>query len=176
MSQLITVLFLFLLFYTLYIINRYKQAKEFYQNYRLRILLIIKTNNKCPLFSNEKLSDITVMSTRIVFKKDLPEIGKTYNYFDNGNIKESRRAEVLITEIIPFDKIDEETLEFWKDDIEECDHFYTKETDYFIKGDLKIIDEIQKIIFVRTIDGGWFSLGWWAGRLDIDGSLTESLK
>ena len=108
------------------------------------------------------------MSTRIVFKQDLPEIGKTYNYFDDGKIRESRRAEVLITEIISFDKIDKETLEFWKKDIEECDHFYTKETDYFIKGDLKIIDETQKIVFVRTIDGGLFSLGWWAGRLDID--------
>jgi hypothetical protein len=30
--------------------------------------------------------------------------------------------------------------------------------------------------FVRTKDGGWFSLGWFGSRLDIDGSLYEKMK
>ena len=37
---------------------------------------------------------------------------------------------------------------------------------------------IEKIIFVRTVknNDGWFSLGFWGGRLDIDGSLNAILN
>jgi hypothetical protein len=109
----------------------------------------------------------------------LPVLGKIYNYFDDGKIRLSRISEVIITEIIPFAEIDEATLELWKEEIEECHWLYAKETDFFVKGDLKISDnKIEKIIFVRTINNndGWFSLGWWAGRLDIDGSLKALLN
>lgn len=107
----------------------------------------------------------------------IPEL-KTYNYFDDGKITQSRMIPVIITEIIPFDKIDEETLEFWKEEVKEIDWVYAKETDYFIKGNLMIgRDRIEEVIFVRTINNndGWFSMGEWGGRLDVDGSLTEYL-
>lgn len=107
------------------------------------------------------------------------EIGKTYNYFDDGKIRESRRMPVVITDIIPFNEIDKKTLDIWNEEVIEIDWVYAKETDYFIKGDLQMDDEpngeIEKIIFVRTINNGWFSLGWWAGDLDVDGSLTKLL-
>ena len=112
-------------------------------------------------------------------KLSLPVLGETYHYFDDGKIRLSRRNDVIITEIIPFGEIDEVTLELWKEEIEECHWLYAKETDFFIMGDLKISDnEIEKIVFVRTINNkdGWFSLGWWGGRLDIDGSLNNMLK
>ena len=108
-----------------------------------------------------------------------PVLGQTYNYFDDGKIRPSRRMEVVITEIIPFNEIDAETLESWKEEVEECNWLYAKETDFFVKGDLKVSDDkIEKIIFVRTINNnyGWFSLGWWGGRLDIDGSLNALLN
>ena len=108
-----------------------------------------------------------------------PVLGQTYNYFDDGKIRPSRRMEVVITEIIPFNEIDAETLESWKEEVEECNWLYDKETDFFVKGDLKVSDDkIEKIIFVRTINNndGWFSLGWWGGRLDIDGSLNALLN
>lgn len=108
-----------------------------------------------------------------------PVLGQTYNYFDDGKIKPSRRMRVTITEIIPFSEIDEETLNDWKKEVEQCDWLYAKETDYFVKSDLKVSDnKTEKIIFVRTINNndGWFSLGWWGGRLDIDGSLNALLN
>ena len=108
-----------------------------------------------------------------------PVLGQTYNYFDDGKIKPSRRMEVVITEIIPFNEIDEETLNDWKQEVEDCDWLYAKETDFFVKADLKVSDDkTEKIIFVRTINNndGWFSLGWWGGRLDIDGSLNALLN
>jgi len=105
------------------------------------------------------------------------ELNKTYDYFDDGKIKESRRMSVKITEIIPFDEIDEKTLLIWKEEVEECDWLFAKQTDYFVKGDLELIDNKTKsIVFVRTLNVGWFSLGWWGGRLDIDGSLVRMLN
>lgn len=101
----------------------------------------------------------------------LPIINKTYNHFDDGKIRESRRDTVLIKEIIPFDDIDTDTLKMWEDDVENCDWLYEKQTDYFIKGYLK--ETKEEIIYVRTKNYGWFSLGYWAGRLDLDGSLVK---
>jgi hypothetical protein len=72
----------------------------------------------------------------------------------------------------------EETLNYWKQEVQECDWLFAKETDYFIKADLKVSDDkTVKIIFVRTIDDndGWFSMGLWGGILDIDGSLNALL-
>lgn len=104
------------------------------------------------------------------------EINKTYDYFDDGKITESRRMPVLITEITPFDKVDEYTLGEWREETENCDWLYSKQTDYFIKGLLVIGESEQKeIIFVRCNRNGWFSLGWWAGRLDVDGSMAKLL-
>lgn len=113
---------------------------------------------------------------------DLPEVGKTYFYFDDGKVTRARRLEVVITEIVPFADIadiDEETLNHWKEEVREIDWVYAKETDYFIKAQLKVSDEeVQDIVFVRTInnDDGWFSLGFWGGQLDIDGSLNAMLN
>ena len=106
----------------------------------------------------------------------LPIIGQTYNYFDDGKISYGRRMKVVITEIIPFNKIDSEILELWDEDVIEYDWLYAKETDYFVKADLKVSeDKTEKITFVRTINNDWFSLGWWGGRLDIDDSLNKLL-
>lgn len=105
------------------------------------------------------------------------EINKVYSYFDDGKIRESRKLNVTITDIIPFDKIDSETLSKWKEEVEDCDWLYEKETDFFLKGNLEIGDnETEIIYFVRSLHDGWFSLGWWAGRLDFDGSLTKKLN
>lgn len=105
---------------------------------------------------------------------DLPEIGKIYNCFDDGKINKSRLYTVEISEIIPFDKIDKETLKKWKQQVNQCYWLYAKETDYFIKT---INGEDGDAVFVRTKNIGWFSIGDFmnSGRLDVDGSLTQSL-
>jgi hypothetical protein len=106
----------------------------------------------------------------------IPEINKIYNCFDDGKISHSRLYTVEVIEIIPFDKIDEETLNEWKEQVEQCYWLFAKETDYFIKT---INGECgEDAIFVRTLDGGWFSIGMFmnSGRLDIDGSLLKILN
>jgi len=101
----------------------------------------------------------------------IPKVNETYHYFDDGKITLSRRDDVIIKDVIPFKDIDEETLTEWEN--ENCPWLYNPETDFFIKGHL--IESKEDVTFVRTLDKGWFSLGWWAGRLDIDGSLNERL-
>jgi len=99
---------------------------------------------------------------------ELPEIGVTYNTFDDGKIRESRRYEVTINEITPFEDIDKETLNLWLKEVEDCFWLYNTETDYFIKGNL---ENGKLVTYCRTKDTGWFGLGEWGGRLDVDGSL-----
>jgi hypothetical protein len=102
----------------------------------------------------------------------LPEIGKTYNCFDDGKIRESRRYEVTVKEIIPFKEIDKDILEQWCEEVKRYYWLYADKTDYFIKtwnG-----DDVET--FIRTKNNEWFSMGFMcSGILDIDGSLTESL-
>ena len=108
-------------------------------------------------------------------KLDLPEIGKVYNCFDDGKIRHSRLYTVEIAEIIPFAKIDEVTKNEWLSQVEKCYWLFSKETDYFIKT---INGEDGDAVFVRTKNTGWFSIGDFmnSGRLDVDGSLTNSLQ
>ena len=65
---------------------------------------------------------------------DIPQIGKKYNCFDDGEIKPSRLYTVVIEKIIPFNKIDDKTLEEWKQEVKDCYWLYNTETDYFIKA------------------------------------------
>jgi hypothetical protein len=106
-------------------------------------------------------------------KMEIPEINKIYNYFDDGKISVSRREPVKITAIIPFNEIDSEILDIWKDEIHDCPWLYNETTDYFCKGHL--LESQVDVTFVRTKNNGWFSLGWFAGRLDIDGSLNKTI-
>lgn len=102
---------------------------------------------------------------------DLPEIRKVYNHFDDGKISYSRLYKVEINEIIPFNDIDEATLGVWKSEVFSCPWLYDKSTDYFIKS--TIVEDDTKIIYVRTIHNEWFSLGFWAGKLDLTGNILK---
>ena len=105
----------------------------------------------------------------------LPILGKTYNHYDDGKIKESRLMKSVVTDISEFN--DKLLSQEDKEDIVECGFLYSENTDYVIEADLYIDeDDIVKVKYVRTLDGRWFSLGWWAGLLDVDNSLTVNLK
>lgn len=107
--------------------------------------------------------------------KTIPEVGKTYNCFDDGKIRESRLYTVDVVKVVPFNQIDKETLIKWEELVHECDWLFSKETDYFVKTEN---GEDGDAIFVRTLDGGWFSIGEFmnSGRLDVDGELTKIMS
>lgn len=111
--------------------------------------------------------------------KPLPKVGSVYNHFDDGKVRESRRSQVVITEIIPFEKADFKILDLWKGQVEYCGWLFTKETDFFVRA-IKSFDKPNyktvEFLFARDVDGGWFSLNiYGGGSLDVDGSLMKLL-
>ena len=120
------------------------------------------------------MGTITILNPAPYKEQPVPEVGKEYHIFDDGKVKPSRHYVATITELIPFSQCtDQELLDTWKDEVENCCWLYAKQTDYFVKA--KATCSEDPLYFVRTTDGGWFSLGWWGARLDIDGSLYQDM-
>lgn len=91
----------------------------------------------------------------------LPELYKKYDCYDDGIITESRKYQILITDIIPFNKADKKLIESWRNEICNFPNLFSTETDYFIFA-VSYEQWCPKVeIFVRTKDGGWFGLGEW---------------
>lgn len=115
-----------------------------------------------------------------------PEVGKQYEFYDDGKITPSRRFTASVLEIISPEEaktvmlplyayeesdmipttiiakgeepIGETSLYMvWEENLEEHDWLFAVETDYFIKCSVPKYDEYP-IWFVRTIEGNWFSL------------------
>ena len=118
------------------------------------------------------MGTVTIINPEPYKPQPVPEVGKEYHAFDDGKIRRSRHSIVRITEVVPFASVNHKAfLEEWQQEVEDCYWLYAKETDYFVKAEWD--DETS--YFVRTQDGGWFSLGWFGARLDIDGSLYQKL-
>lgn len=51
---------------------------------------------------------------------------------------------------------------------------------FFVECEIPGYDEANTIWFVRTIQGGWFSMDvqntWQSGSLDVDGSIYNEVK
>lgn len=122
---------------------------------------------------------MTILDLKPYEEQSVPEVGKEYHIFDDGKIKPSRHYIAKILEVIPFgDCKDEELLSAWKSNVESSYWLYNTKTDYFVKAESDF-DE-NYLYFVRTRDGGWFSIdvnSWWqSARLDTDGSIYKKMK
>ena len=108
--------------------------------------------------------------------KGVPEINKTYNCFDDGKISISRLYTVDVTEVVAFDGADAGTISEWRLAVEEYSWLFAKTTDFFVFTENG--ENEDDAIFVRTLDGGWFSIGDFmnSGRLDVDKTLIKNLK
>lgn len=84
-------------------------------------------------------------------------IGKTYTNYDDGKISPSRESKVTIVEKIPFKEVEESIKQQWEYESRICNWLYRPTTDYFLKTS-------EDEYYVRTLNNGWFSLGW-GGRL-----------
>ena len=125
-------------------------------------------------------------------KESLPIIGEYYHFFDDGKISATRHYIAKCVEIIPFEKFKKIQIEgvlifdddvsteitttqslykIWQREQKDCDFLYANETDFAIKCSCPIYDK-NDLYFVRTKDGGWFSMNiqssWQTGRLDVD--------
>lgn len=127
------------------------------------------------------MGTVTIINTKPYILQPIPEVGKEYHIFDDGKIRPSRHYIAKIVKLIyPEDAYEITALyKAWQEQVEECYWLFAKETDYFVVAESDYNKDL--IYFVRTTDGGWFSIdypGCWMGaRLDIDGSLyNEMLK
>ena len=103
---------------------------------------------------------------------EIPKVNKKYIHFDDGKLW--RKYDVVIKEVIKFEDIDDETINLCNKEKKEYGWLYAPKTDYFIKADLYISNnEIEPIIYVKTKQNEWFSLGFWAGLLDEDENKNE---
>lgn len=124
------------------------------------------------------MGTITYINTTPYKEQPVPEVGKEYHIFDDGKVKLSRHYTATVVEVIPFKECSNKALlETWAMEVQACGWLYATATDYFVKAESDF-DE-NPLYFVRTLDGGWFSIdfpGYWTGaRLDIDGSLYKSM-
>ena len=120
---------------------------------------------------------VTILNPKPYKEQPVPEVDKEYHVFDDGKIKPSRHGIVRVTNVIPFAEFtQEDIMEEWRQEVMDCYWLYATETDYFVEAryDDEPEDE-EPSYFVRTTDGGWFSLGWFGARLDIDGSLYSKM-
>lgn len=108
-------------------------------------------------------------------KNNIPEIGKTYAFFDDGKTGLSRRYKATITGIIPFHLIKEKYSELycrWKSEIVGTADLYANLTDYFVECSIPKYED-GFVYFVRDKNDGWFSIdyphAWTSGLLDVDG-------
>lgn len=137
--------------------------------------------------------------------ESIPDIGKTYMFYDDGKISKSRQNKAKVLRVIT--KKDAEKVSFptyYDDDFnlttikqdaepigsvslynkwllskKECDWIFANDTDCFIECSIPEYDE-DTIWFARTKSEGWFSMDiqneWQGGRLDVSGELTKMLK
>ena len=98
----------------------------------------------------------------------VPQVGEVRHFFDDGKMGDSRHYMATITKVITYKKASQKLKKVWKEERRRCYWIYAYETDYFIKASIPEYDK-KPIWFVRTKDGGWFSIdymGWlMSGRL-----------
>ena len=122
------------------------------------------------------MGTVTIINTTPYKLQPVPEVGKEYYAFDDGKIKPSRLERTKIVEVIPFKECQDNALiRTWTEEVTECYWLYAQETDYFVKATY-IQPDIGAQWFARTVDGGWFSLGWSGSRLDADGELYKQMQ
>ncbi len=108
--------------------------------------------------------------------QEIPKVGKTYDCFDDGKVKESRKYRVTIDRVVSFDRVDSKTLKRWEEVSTSCGRLFAQETDCFIFANSDQDGQEEQEVFARTTDGGWFGFGDWfgMGALDVDGSKWKT--
>lgn len=126
---------------------------------------------------------------------NVPVVGKYYHFWDDGKTSPSRhyicKCERLISQeegkgimvSVPDEYIDGFKLvslyDYWlQNEMPMYDWLYSEDTDYFVECSCPKYDEYN-LWFVRTKDGGWFSMniqnGWQSGRLDVNGEVFNNV-
>ncbi len=107
-----------------------------------------------------------------------PIVGNEYHAFDDGKINWSRHKVVDIVKKVKLRHLSLKAQKLIKDDIKNCYWLFAKKQSYVYVGYLRPFEDItieEPQYFIKTLCRGWFSIGWWGARLDVDGHLYKSL-
>lgn len=123
----------------------------------------------------------------------IPIVGEFYHFWDDGKSSVGRHYIAKCEEIISLEEAKTLFADVEGDDGEPtiislydtwvlekhfCDFLYAKDTDCIVKCSIPKYDD-DPIYFVRTVDGGWFSIdftnSWQGGRLDVTGEKYNSI-
>ena len=141
------------------------------------------------------------ISAREHIVRRIPEVGEVLHFFDDGKMGRSRHYMATVLRVVSCDDaknilvkkrfwdpdpysmdselIDTALTDVWEIEKMEADWVFDEQTDYFIECSVPDYDE-NNLWFVRTKDGGWFSMdiqsGWQGGRLDTDGEMYKYYK
>lgn len=122
---------------------------------------------------------VTIINTTPYKFQPVPEVGKEYHIFDDGKIRMSRHYIAEVQKLIYPDEAYEmaDLYKAWEEQVRECYWLFAQDTDYFVKATSSY--DANPLYFVRTVDGGWFSIDypnvWMGARLDIDGNLYNEM-
>lgn len=133
----------------------------------------------------------------------LPEVGKVYYFYDDGNISVTRQYRVRVKEIIPFSEaknrvycvngkdiltqLNEYNFEaptydkIWENAKEEYDWIFTGDTEYIVIGEFidnnpswKTNENYDMLFGISEY--GWYTFDdYYNGILDVDWHLTKGL-
>ena len=120
----------------------------------------------------------TVLYSRKKHMQPVPEVGRRYHCFDDGKITLSRHYIVRIDEVLDHMAFKRKYPELFQRYIETAkNHYwlYSRRTDKFVVTHDGENHELG--VFVRTKQGGWFSIGDYfnSGTLDVTGRLWDGI-
>ena len=134
---------------------------------------IPKIGERYPLFYDGKLND-TRLYYGDVLRVLTPEEAK-----DEKVLRLEQLTEGLSRSKDDYGLVERSLVEVWMDEIKKADFLFSPETDYFVEVTSPEYDE-HNLWFVRTKEGGWFSMDiqsdWQGCELDVDGSLLEEME
>ena len=124
------------------------------------------------------VAEMTVIYDRKRREQPVPEVGKKYHCFDDGKIRFSRHYIVEISEILGYYAFRKKYPELFRQYVSQaksCYWLYSKTTDFFVVCEHG--EDNKTEVFVRTKNGGWFSIGGFmnSGELDVTGKLWKNL-
>jgi hypothetical protein len=102
-------------------------------------------------------------------KQPMPEIGKEYNYYDDGKIRQSRHSIIKILNIIKIEEASRFITEFFERIKNEYDWIFSEKQDYFIIGYNEKDCPGVTMLFARS-NLGWYGFetsgeDYWSGSL-----------
>jgi hypothetical protein len=110
--------------------------------------------------------------------------GLKYEFLNNLESFEELINQIKIYDIYLYNKILKaenvilKLFQAWKENIKEAYWLFAEDTDFFVKATSNY--DANPLYFVRTVDGGWFSIDypnvWMGARLDVDGELYKSMN